>query len=195
MTPLVDWDSPTEQWAPIPGRPGYEASTHGRVRSPRGPVLKPWISNKAGHLKVGLSRKRREWVHRAICAAFYGPCPRGLEVRHLDGDPTNNHVTNLRYGTHSENMQDRIRHGWLNIAPDSPHGFKTHCPQGHPYDDANTLRYGGRRSCRICTTERKAAYVKRQAGVRVTCDECGRAVSKLNLNTHKRTERCQGGAR
>lgn len=27
---------------------------------------------------------------------------------------------------------------------------KTHCPQGHPYDEANTQWYSGRRYCRGC---------------------------------------------
>lgn len=31
MTALIDWDS-DEQWVPISGHDGYEASTHGRVR-------------------------------------------------------------------------------------------------------------------------------------------------------------------
>lgn len=29
-----------------------------------------------------------------------------MEVRHLDGDPKNNSVTNIAIGTHSENMMD-----------------------------------------------------------------------------------------
>lgn len=31
---------------------------------------------------------------------------------------------------------------------------KTHCPLGHPYDDANTWRYRGFRRCRACWTVR-----------------------------------------
>lgn len=31
---------------------------------------------------------------------------------------------------------------------------KTHCPQGHPYDDMNTHWYDGRRYCRACHKER-----------------------------------------
>lgn len=27
---------------------------------------------------------------------------------------------------------------------------KTHCPHGHPYDEANTMTSGGRRRCRAC---------------------------------------------
>lgn len=36
---------------------------------------------------------------------------------------------------------------------------KTHCPQGHPYNEANTYRLPstGHRSCRVCHREREAA--------------------------------------
>jgi hypothetical protein len=30
---------------------------------------------------------------------------------------------------------------------------KTHCPQGHPYDEENTLVYGGKRKCRTCKNQ------------------------------------------
>lgn len=146
-------------------------------------MLKPWKSNGLGHLKVGLGERRREWLHRVICLAFYGPCPADMEVRHLDGDPANNRVDNLRYGTHSENMHNRVRHGRASV-PRAP-WVRTQCPQGHPYDTANTLTYGGKRSCRACVTEHKAAYVKRQAGARTTCGDCGHTASKLNFYKHQ----------
>lgn len=31
-------------------------------------------------------------------------------------------------------------------------GKRTHCPKGHPYDEANTLHYRGRRVCKACQT-------------------------------------------
>lgn len=34
---------------------------------------------------------------------------------------------------------------------------KTHCPQGHSYDEANTVLYDGRRFCRACKDRRNAA--------------------------------------
>jgi hypothetical protein len=34
-----------------------------------------------------------------------------MECRHLDGDPANNALTNLAWGTRAENMHDKIRHG------------------------------------------------------------------------------------
>lgn len=46
-----------------------------------------------------------------MLAAFVGPCPEGLEVCHLDGDPLNNRLSNLRYDTRSANNLDKVGHG------------------------------------------------------------------------------------
>jgi hypothetical protein len=53
----------------------------------------------------------RHNVHKLICEAFLGPKPDGLITRHLDGDPTNNKLSNLAYGTHKENEEDKRKHG------------------------------------------------------------------------------------
>lgn len=37
---------------------------------------------------------------------------------------------------------------------------RTHCPRGHPYDDANTERYGGKRSCRECHRAAAREYAR-----------------------------------
>lgn len=50
-------------------------------------------------------------VHALVMEAFHGPCPTGLEVCHEDGNSFNNAISNLRYGTRSSNMADKIRHG------------------------------------------------------------------------------------
>ena len=109
-----------EQWLPIPGWEGfYGASDLGRIRSvPRphccGCVLKPRPLPKTGYLQVGLSREGKvtmSYVHRLVAATFIGPCPEGQEVRHGDGNPANNKLSNLKYGTHGQNGQDMIRHG------------------------------------------------------------------------------------
>jgi hypothetical protein len=72
-------------------------------------ALKP-KKQDGNHLKVKVQKKWR-WLHALILEAFKGPCPKGLECRHLNGDPTDNQPSNLEWGTRSENIQDRIRHG------------------------------------------------------------------------------------
>ncbi len=51
------------------------------------------------------------YVHHLVAKAFHGPCPPGMECRHLDGNPMNNRADNLCWGTPTENTQDQIRHG------------------------------------------------------------------------------------
>ena len=53
-----------------------------------------------------------------MAEAFIGPRPEGLYVLHGDGDPLNNYVGNLRYGTPSENNLDAIGHGTFQMGED-----------------------------------------------------------------------------
>jgi len=50
-------------------------------------------------------------VHTLMLETFVGPRPDGMQCRHLDGDKTNNRITNLTWGTGVENQHDRILHG------------------------------------------------------------------------------------
>jgi hypothetical protein len=114
-----------EIWKSIPSLPGYEASSLGRIRSwRRGNWRTPRVREEAyirkpqpdreGYLSMtfnlgGKFVGRR--VHHLVLEAFKRPKPKGLEGRHLDGNHSNNAISNLEWGTHRENEQDKIRHG------------------------------------------------------------------------------------
>jgi hypothetical protein len=178
-------DLPGEEWRPVVGWEGdYEVSSFGRVWScpvgtPRtGRILRPAI-NPGGYPSVRLSRRgvhKTQPVHILVAAAFHGPRPEKAQIRHLDGQPTNNCVDNLRYGTASENVQDSLRHGT------HPQRLKTHCPQGHPYAGDNLLftTAGGRR-CRTCTRARPER--------RVNCPDCGKSIFARHLAAHRQGRR------
>lgn len=75
--------------------------------------LKPNLAG-FGYPKVSLCRKGEVSVvsiHAVAALAFFGPRPKGMVVRHLDGDPTNNRLENLAYGTFADNEADKERHG------------------------------------------------------------------------------------
>lgn len=106
----------------------YEASNLGRVRSldriliSRYGKKRRWkgkmlagFGHEDGYTYISIGRnvcdKRPILRHHVILMTFFGPKPDGLECRHLDGDPSNNRIDNLKYGTRAENVQDAIRHG------------------------------------------------------------------------------------
>src|SRR5665647_611311 len=145
-------------WRPIPGYEGrYEVSADGRVRSKlRGGLTLSQVLTAEGYLQVTLwaanGAQRTVLIHAVVSAAFIGPRPNGLVIRHLDGDSLNNDVSNLAFGTSLENVLDTLRHGrHRGVA-------KTHCPQGHPYDEANTYWRGTWRHCRPCNRAAVARY-------------------------------------
>lgn len=155
-----------EKWLPIPGYEGsYEVSDQGRVRAlarldtigrRRNPkVLSPRRA-QSGHLFVALraDNQRTTWaVHVLVLTVFVGPRPSKMDCCHWDDDPANNHLTNLRWGTRSENIQDCVRNGNHNMAS------KTHCPQGHAYTPGNTYTYpAGNRACNECRRAYREAH-------------------------------------
>lgn len=121
----------------------------GGTSTRRGKVLSPCKSNENGYFRVYIEG-RRVAVHRLVATAFHGPQPVGKPIiRHLDGNPDNNSESNLQWGTHSENEEDKLRHGR------NYYRNKTHCPKGHEYTEKNTritktpTGYG--RFCRECS--------------------------------------------
>lgn len=110
-----------ENWRPVVGcEMVYEVSDLYRIRrvvaahgSVAGRILKPYRDRK-GYLAIKLrvnGRKQTFKVHHLVLLAFVGPRPEGMECRHLDGNKTNNRPENLCWGTGTENVADRLRHG------------------------------------------------------------------------------------
>jgi hypothetical protein len=71
--------------------------------------------SKKGHMQVGMwinGKLVNRLVHRIILETFVGPCPPGMECRHvLNNNPSDNCLVNLAWGTKGENAEDKKRHG------------------------------------------------------------------------------------
>jgi hypothetical protein len=96
----------------IEGHPDYRVGDDGSVWSRKSGEWKPLKPHpqKRGHCAVDLGRRSTRYVHHLVLEAFVGLCPEGQECRHLDGNPGNNRLGNLAWGTRLENMADRYRH-------------------------------------------------------------------------------------
>lgn len=123
---------PKEIWRNVKGFEGYyQVSNLGRVRSTgkvvikssrrgryyksicKGKVLR-LTPTKQGYLVVGLGdvgKSRAFHVHRLVLEAFVGPCPEGMECRHLNDNKIDNKLVNLKWGTREENVADMFVNG------------------------------------------------------------------------------------
>jgi protein gp37 len=106
----------SERVEAIRGWPGYWITSRGRVMSDRRGdrrSLKP-LAGEQGHQRVMLYREgetARPLIHRLVLEHFDRPARAGEQGCHIDGDPSNNALWNLRWGTQADNWRDRERHG------------------------------------------------------------------------------------
>jgi len=105
----------------VHGFPAYAVTSRGLVFSrnhasgllPYFSQLRPRPDNK-GYLGVTLCAAGRHVsrrIHRIVAESFI-PNPTQLPcVRHLNGNPADNSVENLAWGTYADNEADKIQHG------------------------------------------------------------------------------------
>ena len=118
--------------------------------------------NTHGYMRVRavIDGKRKSlFVHKLVAFLFIGARPSAMhEVRHLDGDRTNNNVTNLAWGTRKENAADRKSHGTDRGAENGRASaykligrYNPLCRRGHDKM--------GRPQCNQCRREKRACLI------------------------------------
>jgi hypothetical protein len=125
-------------------------TTHDRLGRPIiGPCwIWPGATNRQGYGTIRVYRERRTALtHRVAYEAARGPTNNEV-LDHLCRVPLCCNPDHLE----DVSMLENIRRG---DPPGRTNAFKTHCPYGHPYDEANTRwkvdRKGRRgRSCKAC---------------------------------------------
>ena len=100
--------------------------------------------NQRGYGRVSEGERWRA-VHRFVVEEETGLDLTGLVVMHKCDNPSCVRLDHLRVGTQADNMRDMYK------KRRDAGSKKTHCSQGHPFDDENTfVASRGERRCRTC---------------------------------------------
>ena len=105
-----------EKWKDIDGFPDYKISSEGKIlRISKNYYLKPCLDKSIGYFVVNLydtkGRPHRKFLHRLIAEAFIPNPENKRTVNHIDGNKSNNELSNLEWATDGENMLHAFSHG------------------------------------------------------------------------------------
>ena len=108
-----------DEWKEIPGLPGYEISIYGdvyfkgdvsgKLRRKSGICVQH--RNRRGYMTVAINIdgvKKRMFVHRLLAITYIENPENKKEIDHIDGNPSNNSLDNLRWATPKENSNNNI---------------------------------------------------------------------------------------
>ena len=163
--------------------PIEERLAAGLERKPNGCLEWTGATNDCGYGRISFHGRPMR-THRLAWILANGPIPDGMGVlHHCDNPPCCDVEKCLFLGTQAVNLGDMAAKGravgWNKA--------KTHCPQNHAYDEANTyVRPDGGRDCRSCETSRRASRVRVYLYEPVECPDCGKTLGANNLTVHAR---------
>ena len=111
-----------------------------------------WTAN-VSHNGYGEIKRYTQMVraHRWAYSVLVKPVPPDFVVDHLCRTRCCVNPDHLE----AVSIKENLMRGWTRAAENVK---KTHCPQGHPYDDKNTFVNNGRRHCRTCSANRNKQW-------------------------------------
>lgn len=103
IEPLENVLLPNEEWKNYPFAPGYQVSSLGRVKHPKGGILTG--TEHKGYVRVRVADLGQLAVHRMVMQTFQ-PIEKAelFSVDHINGIRNDNRLENLRWVFQSENM-------------------------------------------------------------------------------------------
>ena len=142
-----------EEWKDIKGYEGYyQVSNLGRVRSldrivitkdnrklPIKGVVLHLFKNRNGYFQVQLckgNKTKHHRIHRLVAENFLPRVLYKTDVNHIDGNKSNNRITNLEWCTKEENMQHSCY--VLGNKPVNPSGKNARCNKPIAMIEAST---------------------------------------------------------
>lgn len=126
-----------------------------------------WIGASAGqgYGRYTIGRGVEDYSHRVAYEAFKESIPASYEIDHLCKNRTCCNPSHLEAVTHLENVRRSPDTEATRTAKGARNRTKTHCPQGHPYDEKNTyINTQGHRACRACRAQTERERKRRLKG-------------------------------
>jgi hypothetical protein len=100
----------------------------------------------------GITIENRQCLaHRVVYELLVGPIPEGMELDHLCRNRCCVNPDHLEVVTKKENV---LR----GIGLSAQNARKTHCKNGHIFDEVNTYLWNGKRICRECGRKTAREY-------------------------------------
>ena len=91
----------------IPEFPGYTIDQYGSIYNKHGHQLSPELTSKGYH-RISMRKDNqtiKKRIHRLVALAFIDNPNNYTEINHIDGNKTNNCVSNLEWCSRKTNMQ------------------------------------------------------------------------------------------
>lgn len=105
-----------ERWALIHNTE-YEISTHGDIRNIVTRTIRKCNKDRSGYLKMVVLNMNKRYItiypHRLVAKTFIPHDELRTTVNHIDGDKTNNDISNLEWSTSHENTMHAIKTGLM----------------------------------------------------------------------------------
>lgn len=99
----------TKNWIKLTFNENYVINIDGEVANLKtGLIVKG--SERNGYLRITIRNKQYS-IHRLVWETFNEPIPEGYYIDHIDGNKSNNALSNLRLVTQSDNMKNAMKNG------------------------------------------------------------------------------------
>ena len=116
------------EWKEVKGFSDYEVSTEGTIRNKATKQIIAPHTNQNGYHILKVYREHKPYtkmVHRLVAVTFMGESD--LEVNHIDGNKTNNRVSNLEYVSKSDNIKHAYAMGLITAHAPKMQGKRVKC--------------------------------------------------------------------